>query len=110
MGAMSGGRADTLAKNARDEYVTEHMEIAAYQMLITTAAAAGDQQTVQACQMNLRDEIHMAKLLEQHMPHVVTLGYQDDGLQAPIGSWSQAEQTGVSAVQQAEQQVKSMLP
>jgi ferritin-like metal-binding protein YciE len=102
MGAMSGGRTDTLAKNARDEYVTEHMEIAAYQMLITTAAAAGDQQTVQACQLNLQDEVRMAKLLEQHMPHVVTVGYQDEGIQAPMGSWSQAEQAGVNAVQRAE--------
>jgi ferritin-like metal-binding protein YciE len=109
MGAMAGGRADTLAKNARDEYVTEHMEIAAYQMLITTATAAGDQQTVQACEANLRDEVRMAKLLEQHMPRVVLLDYQDDGIQAPMGSWSQAEQAGVNAVQRIEQQVKSTL-
>jgi ferritin-like metal-binding protein YciE len=109
MGAMSGGRTDTLAKNARDEYVTEHMEIAAYEMLITTATAAGDQQTVQACEANLRDEIRMAKLLEQHMPRVVLLDYQDDGIQASMGSWSQAEQAGVNAVQRIEQQVKSAL-
>ncbi len=109
LGAVSGGRTDTLAKNARDEYVTEHMEIAAYEMLITTAAAAGDQNTIQACQMNLADEVRMAKLLEKNMPRVVLLGYQDDGIQAPSGSWSQAEQAGVSSVQQAEQQVKSTM-
>jgi hypothetical protein len=37
------------------------------------------------------------------------VGYQDDGIQAPMGSWSQAEQAGVNAIQQAEQQVKSMM-
>lgn len=109
MGAMAGGRTDTLAKNARDEYVTEHMEIAAYQMLITTATAAGDQETIRACEANLRDEVHMAKVLEQQMPRVVLLDYQDDGIQAPMGSWTQVEQAGVRAVQQAEQQVKSMM-
>jgi ferritin-like metal-binding protein YciE len=109
MGAMSGGRTDTLAKNARDEYVTEHMEIAAYEMLITTASAAGDQQTVQACEANLRDEVRMAKLLERNLPRVVLLGYQDDGIQAPVGSWSGAEQAAVSILQQIEQQVKSSL-
>lgn len=109
LGAVSGGRTDTLAKNARDEYVTEHMEIAAYEMLITTAAAAGDQNTAQAAQMNLRDEVRMAKLLEQNMPRVVLLGYEDDGIQAPMGSWSQAEQAGVNSVQQAEQQAKSTM-
>jgi ferritin-like metal-binding protein YciE len=109
MGAMSGARTDTLAKNARDEYVTEHMEIAGYEMLITTAAAAGDQQTVQVCEANLRDEVRMAKLLEQNMPRFVLLGYQEDGIQAPMGSWSGAEQAAVSALQQIEQQVKSTL-
>jgi hypothetical protein len=108
IGAVSGGRTEPLAKNAHDEYVAEHMEIAAYQMLITTATAAGDQQTVQACQLNLRDEVRMAKLLEQHLPRVALLAFQDDGIQDTTGSWSNAEQVGVSTIQQIEQQVQSI--
>ena len=42
LGAVSALRPDTLARNARDEYVTEHLEIAGYTLLITTARALGD--------------------------------------------------------------------
>jgi hypothetical protein len=75
----------------------------------TAVQGTHDQQTVQACEANLRDEMRMAKLLEQQMPRVVLLDDQDDGIQARMGSWSQAEQAGVNAVQRIEQRIEQQV-
>src|SRR5258708_14820268 len=63
-GAAAGARTDSLAKDARDDYATEHLEIAAYELLIATAQPLGDRDTIQACQMNLRDEGVLSHWLE----------------------------------------------
>jgi ferritin-like metal-binding protein YciE len=79
MGAMSGMRADQLARIARDEYVSEHMEIAAYTLLITTAQAFGDMETVEAAQLNLQDEVAMQQRLLENMPQVCLFNLQQEG-------------------------------
>ncbi|HZC05635.1 MAG TPA: DUF892 family protein [Ktedonobacterales bacterium] len=80
IGAAAGGRTDALSKAARDDYMTEHMEIAAYELLIATAQAFGDTETIQAAQANLRDEVRMADWLEQHLPETVIYSFQEDGI------------------------------
>lgn len=100
-GMTAGARSDALAKEARDDYMIEHLEIAAYELLITTAAAYGDNATVQACELNLRDEMEMAHWLERSLPRTAVLSYQQDGIQIPQSDAQTAEQTALQAVQRA---------
>jgi hypothetical protein len=81
MGAMSGSRTHALAKNARDEYASEQLEIVSYVELITLAQAVGDHETVRACELNLRDELAMQQWLLQHTPETVLMSLQQDGVQ-----------------------------
>lgn len=100
-GFMAGSRADALAKTARDDYVAEHLEIAAYTLLITVAQAFGDTETVRVCQLNLRDEMAMQTWLAQHLPEAGLLALQEDGIQIPQASWDfakQASTTGLDSV------------
>lgn len=80
IGAATGGRTDALSKAARDDYMTEHMEIAAYELLIATAQALGDMDTIRAAQANLADEVRMADWLEQHLPDTVVYSFREDGI------------------------------
>ncbi len=83
LGGMGGSRTNALAKNARDEYASEHLEIASYIELITLAQVAGDLDTVRTAQLNLRDEIAMQQWLIQHMPEATLKGLQKEGVQVP---------------------------
>jgi ferritin-like metal-binding protein YciE len=105
MGMMSGSRTDTLAKNTRDDYTTEHFEIASYGLLIATAQAYGDTATIQACEMNLRDEVRMAALLEQQFPQVALICLQQDHIDVPQGMFPQAQSTWRQMLDRIEQQV-----
>lgn len=80
MGAAEGARSDPLVKLARDDYVTEHLEIAAYGALIAAAQAYGDTETIQAARANLRDEWEMSSWLEQHLADAVLYQFQTDGI------------------------------
>lgn len=80
MGAAGGARSDPLVKMARDDYVTEHMEIAAYGALIAAAQAYGDTETIQAARANLRDEWSMSSWLEEHLADAVLYQFQADGI------------------------------
>jgi ferritin-like metal-binding protein YciE len=82
-GAMAGIRPDKLSRIARDDYVTEHLEIAAYTLLITTARIFNDQQTIQAAEANMRDEVEMQRWLIEHMPEACILTFQKEGLTIP---------------------------
>src|SRR5919204_2051979 len=66
MGLLGGARPDSLAMMSRDDYTVEHFEIGTYAMLITVAKTFGDEETVHACQMNVRDEVVMQQWLAQH--------------------------------------------
>ncbi|MFL5735441.1 MAG: ferritin-like domain-containing protein [Chloroflexia bacterium] len=93
MGAMAGARPDMLARIARDEYITEHLEIAGYTLLITTAQAFGDIDTVRAADQNLRDEIAMQSWLLQHMPEVCLRSLEAEGWQVPDNAWQWVQQS-----------------
>jgi ferritin-like metal-binding protein YciE len=91
MGSIAGARGAGLAKNARDEYVSECMEVAQYLQLITVAQAMGDMDTVRAAQLNLHDEIGMQQWLAQHIPEVTLKSLEKEGVQLPAGAMQNAQ-------------------
>jgi ferritin-like metal-binding protein YciE len=100
-GMLAGARSDALAMTARDDYMIEHMEIASYALLITIARAAGDEETVRACELNLRDEIEMQSWLAQHLPEAALLSLQQDGITIPQQARDlaqRAQTTGITSV------------
>ena len=79
-------RHDKPAKNARDGYMTEHMEIAAYEMLERLASQAGDQQTADVARRNCADERAMAEKLAASWDKFVALSLTRDGLAVRAGA------------------------
>jgi ferritin-like metal-binding protein YciE len=59
---------DEIVKGAMASYTFEHMEIAAYRVLIAAADAVGDAQTKAACERILKEELAMASDLEAQLP------------------------------------------
>jgi len=100
MGSIGGMLPDALAMTARNDYAVEHFEIAAYGLLIAVAQTFGDQQTVQACMDNLRDEIEMANWLETHIVQAGILALQQSGIRLPEADVA-AETTVALALQAA---------
>ena len=55
-GIIDQARTEKPGKNARDGFVTEHLEIAAYELLERVAQKAGDTETVRVARENRADE------------------------------------------------------
>lgn len=62
--------ADEIVKGSMASYTFEHMEIAAYQVLIAAADACGDRETSAVCQRILVEEQAMADWLIQNVGDV----------------------------------------
>jgi ferritin-like metal-binding protein YciE len=75
-------RTDKPGKNARDGFVTEHMEIAAYQLLERLAKKAGDQQTAEVARQNRADEQAMAKKIDSNWDRFLELTLATPGFLA----------------------------
>jgi ferritin-like metal-binding protein YciE len=110
LGALSGWATDKIAKNARDEYVTEHLEIAAYGLLMATAQAYGDAKTAHAASLNLADEIRAASWLEQQFPRVAILALRQDNIDVPETVLQQSQASWRRTLDQIHQQLESPLP
>lgn len=82
-GALEGLRADTLAREVRDDFVTENLEVAAYTMLIASARAYGDTETVQAAEANLREDIQMQRWLADRLADAALLSLDKQGIPVP---------------------------
>ncbi|MCG7598350.1 ferritin-like domain-containing protein [Halomonas sp. McH1-25] len=80
MGQAAGGMfsGDEIVKGCIASYTFEHMEIASYRVLISTAEEAGDAETKRICEGILREEEAMAAWLEQHTPQAVHQYLQRD--------------------------------
>ena len=61
---------DEVIKGSMASYTFEHMEIAAYRVLVATAEEAGDSQTAEVCRRILREEEAMADWLKEHLAPV----------------------------------------
>jgi ferritin-like metal-binding protein YciE len=72
-GATDVARGDQAGKNARDGYTTEHMEIAAYQLLERLAQKAGDTETAEVARQNRAEEEAMAQKLDANWDRFLEL-------------------------------------
>jgi ferritin-like metal-binding protein YciE len=79
-GLVDATRSEKAGRNARDGYATEHMEIAAYELLERIAQRAGDEETALAARENKADEQKMAKVIETNWDRFVELSLQEVGV------------------------------
>jgi ferritin-like metal-binding protein YciE len=63
-GVADAARSENDARNVRDAYTTEHMEIASYQLLERVAKAAGDVETAEVARRNRDEEQRVANKID----------------------------------------------
>jgi ferritin-like metal-binding protein YciE len=79
-GMLDVARSDKAARNARDGYTTEHLEIAAYQLLERVARRAGDEDTAHVARANRAEEEAMARFLDRQWDTVADRALQEAGV------------------------------
>lgn len=79
-GVTAGMRGDALSRAIRDDYVTEHLEIAGYTLLIDTARLVGDEETVKAAQLTLKEEIAMQEWCAQNLDTALLLDFKAENI------------------------------
>jgi ferritin-like metal-binding protein YciE len=75
-------RQEKAGRNARDGYATEHLEIAAYQLLERIAERAGDTETAEVARQNRADEEAFAKKIEGNWDRFAELSLKEEGVTA----------------------------
>jgi ferritin-like metal-binding protein YciE len=79
-GIADRARTDKPVKYARDGYVTEHMEIACYQILERLAERADDPETAEVARRNRADEEEMARKIDASWDRALDLTLDEAGI------------------------------
>ena len=81
---------EKLLKNARDEVVTEALEIAIYDTIEALAQALGDEPTARLAARHRADEEKMLAELREHIPHLGKAVAQARAGSRPSFDWGEA--------------------
>ena len=79
-GMIDRARPGSAAKNLRDGFVAEHLEIASYELLERVAKAAGDTQTVKVARRNRADEEAMVEKIRAAWDTAVIESLEQEGV------------------------------
>jgi ferritin-like metal-binding protein YciE len=79
-GVVDMARSEKAARNVRDGYATEHMEIASYNLLERLAERAGDAETAAVARQNRQQEEQMARTIEGCWDAALDLSLREEGI------------------------------